>query len=1777
MKPSLKNTLKSLVIAFLFVIQWQGNTAFAQCGTTTYSISLSGSSYYDETYCEIRNLAGNVVHTMGPNSTSSTYVASGTAPNNGPFTFWVSTNGTNNDNTPTWTITASGGGGTVLTGSSNGGDTLMNRGSFCYTIQSANADLNTLTISSGALAPSFGRNTLSYVTNVVSSTGSITVTPTKAQANASIEVRVNNGAYATVNSGNPSSALALNYGTNNIQVKVTAQNGTTIKIYSISVVRLNALNFVGLPETSLPQGSYALRLLSSTYTGPLLRVNIGGNFYDVYPDSVTKDFSLNSNISAVLGTYDTAISPVTSNELNSLVSGSTTATVAIWYDQSGNSNRNAFQANTSNQPIAISAGDIVLNNLKPSLQFSGNKFLTITTSSFNTNLSGTVVYNATSVNNSSGAAASWHNMNGLLGATQNGTTSDFAYGIYNNKFTAGNGGAGLGDVSTAGNVICNNAASKIHSFTRNSSNGAANIFASRNALEANATLNTGTRTAVSSLAIGANQVAANGQVFYTGKLNELLLFTHIYSNTEIQTIENNHAAYFAIPSANANLNNLSLNTGAISPSFSPLTSTYAAELMATSVLITPTISDTNALIEISRNNISFDPIVSGEPSDTFALINGLNTFYLRVTAEDGISTRTYILNITRVFSNDANLVNLVPNSLNLSPNFLGSNQSYTCTVPNAFKGFKVTPTLSQDSATIQVRINGGAYGNLENETISGMLLLNVGSNTIEVKVTAEDGVTVKIYTITVTRNLAVTNYVTASNAQVSLASVLTVGEAIGGYKMVGIPDGLGAYDNNNGTFTLLMNHKLGSAQGITRAHGSTGAFVSKWIINKSDLTIENGSDLIQKVKLWNSATQSYDLYDSASPMPMGFGKLSSADLPVISALYNSSSTFGTLDRILLSGEENGAEGRAFAHVLTGDNADTTVELPFLGKLNWENVVVCPSRGQRTIVAGLDNEMGGQVYFYSGNKIDSGSAIEKAGLTNGKLFAVKVTGLSQELNGSFPAPNTNFTMVDLGIVKDSTGAGIELVSNAQGVTKFLQPEDGAWDPKTPADFYFVTSNTFSNPSRLYRLRFTNIRNPEFGGTITAVLDGTEGIKMMDNIVIDTLGRIIIQENAGNNAHLSKTWVYNIVTDQLLQLAEHDSTRFRIGGTNFLTQEEEASGVIDMRNILGSGKFLFVSQAHYATTSELVEGGQLLAMTISPISLNPLVINQDSIEIGTASSTTALSLTCANVPNADYYNWTVPTGVLIVSGQGTRTLAVRFTDPVKFVSTIAKPKYIYCNAQSSVSNSFSPRDSVRISKTLPGFRINYLISNPNYNLGNPSWTSTVGVGSNGKIVNVTNTLGLKVGDIIRLKSGAGIIGVSNTVDSIVNATQFRLKNNMTSNVSAGSVLNAYIVPQNKFEAYTSAPGASNIATFVTVSTTAGLSEGMLLSVVSGTGLLREGTVVAKIVNNQNFVLSQSPTINLSNNAVIRAIPVLTNACPIKVNSGISSEFDFTVEATPVRNLGYQYILPKGSRISRIGDSAIAGYDTARITGLKVVSSTATSIGVVFDSLFTSGFISVKPFNNAGFASTFRVPIKTDKAVVYKVTSNGAAIKNTRVRYTASVTNGSELISYKWTIPATNVTAHSGTALGNVITTTTDTLSLTFGNLFRSGTLRVEAINNCGTGSAKTFVLNGTTTLNKSGQNMELEEMVETDKLPMNVLEIYPNPSHDNFTLSINTLEKEAPAQVTVINIMGQVMEEFTLSNKGGLIFTNHKHQMPAGLYFVNIKIGSEIYTEKIMVSQ
>ncbi|HUR53643.1 MAG TPA: alkaline phosphatase PhoX [Gemmataceae bacterium] len=453
-------------------------------------------------------------------------------------------------------------------------------------------------------------------------------------------------------------------------------------------------------------------------------------------------------------------------------------------------------------------------------------------------------------------------------------------------------------------------------------------------------------------------------------------------------------------------------------------------------------------------------------------------------------------------------------------------------------------------------------------------------------------------------------YLVPSDTRVATTSLWTAGNTAGGYKMVGKPDGLGAFDNGNGTFTVLMNHELATSEGVTRAHGSAGAFVSRLVIDRATRAVVSGGDLVQNVHTWNTGSSSYNAAGTTT-----FGKFCSADLPLTSAFFDPASGAGTSARIFLNGEENGTEGRAFGHIVTGANAGKSYELPHLGKFNWENAIACPRPQVKTVVMGNDDTTGGQVYMYVGNKQTTGTDVERAGLVGGNLYGVRVTGMTTEPTGAAPTSQA-FTMHNLGNVANTTGATLQTNSAANAVTGFQRPEDGAWDPNNPNDYYFVTTTT----SRLWRMRFTDITNPTAGGTLTQLLTGSEGQVNFDNVTVTTTGKVVIQEDPGSNIRRAKVWEYDIGSGALTELAQA-STVFVTGQPGFLTTSEESSGVIDITDLMtgtpGVGERFYLStfQAHFPTgDAETVEGGQLLLVHVQPVPEPGLVLAVAALGLG-----------------------------------------------------------------------------------------------------------------------------------------------------------------------------------------------------------------------------------------------------------------------------------------------------------------------------------------------------------------------------------------------------------------------------------------------------------------------------------------------------------------------------------------------------------------------------------
>jgi Bacterial protein of unknown function (DUF839) len=438
-------------------------------------------------------------------------------------------------------------------------------------------------------------------------------------------------------------------------------------------------------------------------------------------------------------------------------------------------------------------------------------------------------------------------------------------------------------------------------------------------------------------------------------------------------------------------------------------------------------------------------------------------------------------------------------------------------------------------------------------------------------------------------------------------SILTTGDSVGGYRMAGIPDGLGAFDNGDGTFTLLANHEIPGSSGVVRAHGGKGAFVSRWIINKETLAVTHGEDLIKRIYQSNG-TQWVQVPSGSSLL--NISRLCSADLPAPSAYFDAASGLGTHERIFMDGEETGAEGRAFGTVVTGPDAGSAYTLGALGRTSFENVVAKPDAGKATVVAGLDDSGGGQVYFYVGAKKATGNDIEKAGLTGGTLYGLKIDTVPSENNGTtVPAGGVHFSLVPLGDVSTLTGAQLEAKSVAAGISGMNRPEDGSWDPSNPRNFYFNTTAAFNGITRTWKLNFADPANVLAGGTATIAIAGPAfdpakpdaaqaGPRMLDNLTVNERGQVIALEDVGNNAYLGGVYQYDPSTGGLARIAQHDPARFGVGGSAFITQDEESSGVIPAP-FLGTGKYLIDVQNHKPSADpELVEGGQLLVLQVPP---------------------------------------------------------------------------------------------------------------------------------------------------------------------------------------------------------------------------------------------------------------------------------------------------------------------------------------------------------------------------------------------------------------------------------------------------------------------------------------------------------------------------------------------------------------------------------------------------
>ncbi|WP_415803665.1 S-layer homology domain-containing protein, partial [Marinicrinis lubricantis] len=137
--------------------------------------------------------------------------------------------------------------------------------------------------------------------------------------------------------------------------------------------------------------------------------------------------------------------------------------------------------------------------------------------------------------------------------------------------------------------------------------------------------------------------------------------------------------------------------------------------------------------------------------DNLPLRDGKNTIVVTVKDKNGELLNQYTIEIDRLaVIADNKLQSLVPSVGSLSPSFDPNRDSYTMSVANRVNQLQLTPTVFDSNAKIEIRGIDGSWQEVTSGNTSDYLALNVGSNTIIVKVTGQDG-NVKEYTLTVTR------------------------------------------------------------------------------------------------------------------------------------------------------------------------------------------------------------------------------------------------------------------------------------------------------------------------------------------------------------------------------------------------------------------------------------------------------------------------------------------------------------------------------------------------------------------------------------------------------------------------------------------------------------------------------------------------------------------------------------------------------------------------------------------------------------------------------------------------------------------------------------------------------------------------------------------------------------------------------------------------------------------------------------------------------------------
>jgi hypothetical protein len=319
-------------------------------------------------------------------------------------------------------------------------------------------------------------------------------------------------------------------------------------------------------------------------------------------------------------------------------------------------------------------------------------------------------------------------------------------------------------------------------------------------------------------------------------------------------------------------------------------------------------------------------------------------------------------------------------------------------------------------------------------------------------------------------SLQVSNLIT--NGEFSNA--LQSGENV--FAPTGIFDGLGAYDNRDGTYTVLATSELGSTAGVpylVDGVALTGARISKFIVDKDiDNNSSNGyqSALISGGIAYSSIVDiNGNRVTNAAQVNGGFNRFCSGSFEVANQFGKKR---GFADSIFLTGEE-ADEGLFYA---LDTKTNTMYALGGLGRGGWETAIQVDTGSRKTVGVLLMDDNTAPIYLWVGQKSKAKGAdfLERNGLAadQGNLYTWVPTGGSIGVGAGTAGVPDSADLTALGLGKAAAGrwvlvgtgtqvagwneATLRANANALGALQLSRLEDANINPNNGQQVVFATT-------------------------------------------------------------------------------------------------------------------------------------------------------------------------------------------------------------------------------------------------------------------------------------------------------------------------------------------------------------------------------------------------------------------------------------------------------------------------------------------------------------------------------------------------------------------------------------------------------------------------------------------------------------------------------------------------------------------------------------------------